>query len=105
MYEPDCGKPASVGFVVYVPPQGPVGAGRWLYSYATVGSEFIARFLERKQYIGQLEQLAAVAVYYTLAHAGAWDASCAPRRPVVHFVDNYAAAQSLCKGYATAIDS
>ena len=102
MYSTEEGVVAGIGFVVFVP-DGDVG-GRWYYSSSTVGDDFLSRFIERKQYIGQLEQLAAVAVYYTLAlhlvlRAVLRDA------PVIHFVDNYAAAQSLCKGYATAIDS
>jgi hypothetical protein len=104
MYEPDSGEPAGVGFVVFVPsPEGGKG-GRWFYSYGSVGEEFISRFLARKQYIGQLEQLAAVAVYYTLAGVPGMREQLRDA-PVVHFVDNYAAAQSLCKGYATAVDS
>ena len=102
MYETGSGCAAGIGFVVFVP-RGARG-GRWYYSASTVGAEFMRRFMKRKQYIGQLEQLAAVAVYYTLAlHPELREVL--RDAPVLHFIDNYAAAQSLCKGYASAIDS
>ena len=58
----------------------------------------------RKQYIGQLELLAAVAVYYSMAH----HPELAHRlrdAPVMHYVDNFSAVAALVKGYARAIDS
>lgn len=52
----------------------------------------------KKQYIGQLELLYAVAPYYTLPHVFA-------DRDVIHFIDNTSACWALVKGYSRAIDS
>ena len=98
--------PAGIGFVIYIPPTDPAQAGKWYWSGATVDSEFMSQFGVKKQYIGQLEHelLAAVAVYHTVA--------CHPQlksqfqgAPVNHFIDNYAAAAGLTKGYSSATAS
>ena len=99
------GRLAGIGFVVYVPDEKSEDGGDWYYGYAAVTDAFMTRFVGgRKQYIGQLEMLAAVCVYYSLAHHPALCA-CLQDAPVVHFVDNYGAVAALCKGYASAIDS
>lgn len=95
MYEP--GKPAKIAFVVYFPPSSG-GRQGWFHASLVVPEAFMARFMRRKQYIGQLELLAAVAVYYSLA------ADLAGRR-VVHLIDNQSAIAALIKGYARAPDS
>ena len=58
----------------------------------------------KKQYIGQLELLAAVAVYHTVA-AHPQLKSQFQGAPVIHFIDNYAAAAGLTKGYSAATAS
>ena len=39
---------------------------QWLHGSGVVPDEYIAQFRKREQYIGQLEILGAVAVYYSL---------------------------------------
>jgi hypothetical protein len=57
----------------------------------------MALFYTRKQYIGQLELLAAVAVYYSLPELKG--------RRVVHWIDNTSAIAALVKGYSGSPDS
>jgi len=96
--------PAGIGFVIYIPPTNTAQSGKWYWSGATVGSEFISQFGVKKQYIGQLELLAAVAVYHTVA-AHPQLKSQFQGAPVIHFIDNYAAAAGLTKGYSAATAS
>ena len=63
-----------------------------------VGPEIIAQMHERSQCIGQLEALAAVAVYYSLAGE-------LRGRRVVHYIDNSSAMASLVKGASSEVDS
>ena len=98
------GSPAGIGFVIYIPPTDTAQAGKWYWSGATVDSEFISQFGVKKQYIGQLELLAAVAVYHTVA-AHPQLKSQFQGAPVIHFIDNYAAAAGLTKGYSAATAS
>jgi hypothetical protein len=63
-----------------------------------VPAEFLERFQLRKQYIGQLELLAAVAVYLTFPDE-------TRGRRVLHWIDNTSALAALIKGYARAEDS
>ena len=59
----------------------------------------LARFVPgKKQYIGQLELLYAVAVFTSLPRVLAG-------RRVIHFIDNTSAIAGLVKGYSRAIDS
>ena len=58
----------------------------------------MASWRARKQYIGQLELLAAVAVYYSLRDR-------LRGRRVIHFIDNSGAAASLVKDYSRDEDS
>eukprot|EP00966_Prymnesium_polylepis_P244438 5653698-Prymnesium_polylepis.1 len=55
-----------------------------------VPDTFMKKFVERKQYIGQLEQLAAVVAYYTLVEQ-------LRDRKVVHMIDNQSAVAALIK--------
>eukprot|EP00965_Chrysotila_dentata_P206623 6183644-Pleurochrysis_carterae.AAC.1 len=54
--------------------------------------------VEKTQYIGQLELLAAIAVYYLLPK------TCKGRK-VIHYVDNTSARAGLVKGYSSMSDS
>jgi hypothetical protein len=106
---PGTPEPAGIGFVVFVPHgfEPPLDGveliheavdGRWFHSYLAVPDAFMQRFVEREQYIGQLELLGAVAVYYTLPHL-------LRGRHVVHYIDNASAMAALVKGYSGAPDS
>ena len=55
-------------------------------------------FVKKKQYIGQLELLAAVIPYYSMPELFAG-------RKVLHFIDNTAAVAGLTKGYSARVDS
>ena len=55
------------------------------------------RFVRRKNYIGQLELLAAVAVYYSVPELRG--------RRVLHWIDNTGVISALTKGYSRAPDS
>ena len=56
------------------------------------------QFVWRKRYIGQLELLAAVAVYYSVPHLLRGEA-------VLHYVDNTSAVAALVKGCSQKPDS
>jgi hypothetical protein len=56
------------------------------------------RFVRKNQYIGQLEILAAVAVYYS-------EPSLFRNRDVIHWIDNTSALMALIKGYSGMSDS
>ena len=72
--------------------------GVWRYAaYAPAASEY-AHWRERSQYVGQLERLAAVAVYYSLAAE-------LRGREVIHFIDNSGAMACLIKNYSSDRDS
>ena len=97
------GKPAlgGLGFVVWFPPGHPLGGagGRFSYSSRWVGVPDLT-FLDREHsLIGQLELLAAAAVYvsYPPGTFDGWD--------VLHFVDNSSALYGLVKGYSSRPDS
>jgi hypothetical protein len=83
--------------VVFVPGEG-TGPDLWLHSSDVVSPEFMEQFSVRLQYIGQLELLAAVAVYYSLPHLFV-------DRQVIHWVDNTSAVAGLLKGYSSVADS
>eukprot|EP00962_Isochrysis_galbana_P040280 scaffold14576_cov132-Isochrysis_galbana.AAC.4 len=67
-FEPDDPRPAGLGACVYDPlaPEG----HQWVVVSGETSPEVIGRWRARRQYIGQLEALAAVATYYTLADGG-----------------------------------
>ena len=95
--EPASGEPGRLGFVVRFPPEfvnGRLEPERFVHASAPVPHAFAARFELRRQYIGQYELLAAVAVYRSLAP------ELAGRR-VVHFVDNTSALAGLAAGLGT----
>ena len=58
----------------------------------------MAKFVRRKQYIGQLELLAAVAAYTTFPEL-------LRGRRVIHWIDNTSALSALTKGYSGVPDS
>jgi hypothetical protein len=74
---------------------------QWVVASREVEEEILARWRERKQYMGQLEALAAVAVYYSLADG--IESPDGSRTHVmrdsysIHFIDNYGSLASLVK--------
>ena len=98
MYEANSAVPARGGFVVVVPAEGAVPATTYISSHDTP-PEVIGKFVPgKKQYIGQLELLYAVAPYTSIPHVF-------KNRQVIHFIDNTSACAALVKGYSRAIDS
>ena len=92
MYEP--GQPPRVGFLVYDPER----SVRWSYASAIVPDAIMASWRERKQYITQLEVLAALLPYTT-------SPELFRHRHVIHFVDNSGAASILVKGTSRDADA
>jgi hypothetical protein len=72
--------------------------GEWLFAAYDLLPEEYAHWRERSQYIGQLELLAAIAVYFSLA------ARLRGRR-VIHCCDNSGAMACLISDYSTDSDS
>ena len=95
-WEPSERNPAYVAFVVFFPAERGQQE-RWVYGHAPVPAEVMDRFVARKQYIGQLELLAAVAVYWSVPELRG--------RDVIHWIDNQGAIAALVKGYSRAPDS
>lgn len=98
MWEKSSSRPAGLGFVIFVPPDVPSGRGRLIHSSVFPDERTIGFFMQKKQYIGQLELLAATACYYSLP-------DIFRDRDVVHFVDNTSAIAALIKGYSGVPDS
>jgi hypothetical protein len=96
--EPDSDELGRLGFVVEIPPEGGVGLPSYYHGTWEVTQEVLDYWRVSKQYIGQLELLAAVAVYYTLPHL-------LQGRKVMHFIDNTSAVSALIKGYSGKPDS
>ena len=103
-WEPDEAVPACVAFVVHFPGEwrGEGGARRWeaerwVHGSCAVPDDVMRRFYAREQYIGQLELLAAVGVYYSVPELRG--------RRVVHWIDNTSAIAALIKGYSRSPDS
>lgn len=112
-------RPAGIGFVVFFPasreaaqtaqamasrrtPPWLGGAetppGVWRFAaYEPAASEY-EHWRARAQYIGQLELLAAVAVYYSLAGE-------LRGREVIHYIDNSGSMACLIKNYSSDVDS
>ena len=90
----------GLGFVVFDPsPLGDSSArGQWIYADTISSASMLNAFVEKTQYIGQLELLAAIAVYYSLPK------TCKGRK-VIHYVDNTSAVAGLVKGYSSMSDS
>ena len=96
-YEADAEDPAEGGFIIYVP--GEDGEeDEWIACTHVTPTEVVGAWEYRKQYIGQLEILYAVAPYFTVPEVFAG-------REVLHFIDNTSACAALIKGYSRAIDS
>ena len=84
---------AGLGVVIYVPVTGePIVAAAQTPAY------FFAIFVPKRQYVGQLEALAALAAYTT---AVARRPGMFIGREVVHFVDNTNVVAGLRKGYSS----
>jgi hypothetical protein len=98
MWEPNSKNPAQGGFVIRIP--GTNGAKtKTFYSSHVTPEAVLKKFVQgKKQYIGQLELLYAVAVYTSAPKLLA-------NRQVIHFIDNTSAVAGLVKGYSRAIDS
>ena len=76
------------------PPEHP----RYVHGALACGPDVIAELEARKQQIGQLELLGAVAPYYSLA-------PYLKGRRVLHWIDNTAALAGIAKGYSSKPDS
>ena len=92
-WEPGSKRKAGIGIVIFL-----VEERRWLYAECDCPDSVLARFVLRRQYIGQLELLAAVAAYFTFPDILA-------DREVLHAIDNTSAIAALIKGYSRAVDS
>ena len=69
------------------------------FDKAFYAEETLAKFVVRRQYIGQLELLAAPTPYISLPE------HVFLHRDVLHFIDNTSAQASLTKGFSSAPDS
>ena len=86
---------AQLGFVVFDPEHN-----KYYHSFMIVGNEVISKFVPGKgTYIGQLEALAAAAVYSSLPREVLED------RYALHWVDNTSAVAGLIKGYSSKSDT
>lgn len=98
MWEPKSACPAQGGFVVRIPAVGDAPPKTYYSSHETP-KKVIDWFVPgKKQYIGQLELLYAVAAYTSVPTE-------LEGRRVIHFIDNTSAVAGLVKGYSSAIDS
>ena len=100
MWDPSSPQPARLGWVVYAPPDEahPSAPSGWFWSYYDVPEALLELFVRRASYIGQLEILAAVVVYFS------WP-DLFRDVYVVHFIDNTSAIAGLVKGYSWRPDS
>jgi hypothetical protein len=96
-WEPTSDEPATIGFVICIPGDD-TSEAQWLHGSGVVPDEYIAQFRKREQYIGQLEILGAVAVYYSLPELFV-------NKKVLHFIDNTSAVAGLLRGYSAVEDS
>ena len=122
-YELSSATPAIIGFVVFVPHLSAASGynpgrhlmtlgkrarrtavGSFFYAWMVVPDSFMQRFKVKKQYIGQLELLGAVCVYYSWP---AIERAAGRKLPteVIHFIDNSSALCALIKGYSGLPDS
>ena len=94
-WEPSESQPARVAYVVFFPAERGSPA-RWVYGDADVPQEVMASFVPHLgTYIGQLEMLAAVGVYFSLPELAG--------RRAIHWIDNQGCIAALIKGYAAAL--
>lgn len=103
MYERTGTVPARGGFLVHFPAEvgedGRETPAETLWAEHITPEAVVRRFVPgKKQYIGQLELLYAVAPYTSIPGR-------LRGRQCIHFVDNTSAIAALVKGYARAIDS
>ena len=91
----------GLGFVVWFPAGHSLGGktGRFFYSDRFVGVGDLSFLSRTTSLIGQLELLAAAAVYVSFAR-GAFD-----EQDVIHFIDNSSALYGMVKGYSRVPDS
>lgn len=71
---------------------------RWVHSAMVVPPHVLSELEARKQQIGQLELLAAIVAYYSMA-------PFLTERSVIHFIDNTAAVAGIAKGFSAKPDS
>ena len=104
MYEREAEVPARIGIAIYDPHDAEFAEARgeeaseWRHAWAVVPPELIAKFRPRKQYIGQLEALAALCA----------PLSCPEQfrdRETIAFIDNSGALFGMAKGYMRDVDS
>ena len=95
MYEVGNMASGRLGMVVFDPEEGV-----WRHSDTPVRPAILRMFADREQYVGQLEVLAAVALYTTF-----WREVEFRGREVIHFIDNTGALYGLMKGYSRDVDS
>ena len=95
MYDPNKTPAGMVGIVIYDPEDT---ESKWRYSSAAVPQDLIDKFRKRKQYVGQLEVLAAVAAFTSRPEQ-------LRDRDVIHFIDNMGALIGMAKGYSADVDS
>ena len=110
----DPGQRGGLGFAVFVPRQARAYSaaveykrehgmlssgpdGEWFHGESTVCISFILGFVVQRQYIGQLEGLAAIAAYYSLPFLRG--------ERVLHYIDNTSVLAALTKGYSAQVDS
>ena len=92
---------AQLGFVAYDPEKD-----KYYHASLVVGMEIISKFVPGKAtYIGQLEALAAAAVYASLRDSDVVDRDILRDRYVLHWVDNTSAVAGLIKGYSSKSDT
>ena len=94
MWEPKQSVRAGVAFVARFP-EGRLGSEVvWLYGAADTPQEILDKFGVKKNYIGQLELLAAALAYFSLPELR--------HESVFHWIDNTSVLAALIKGYARA---
>ena len=96
MWEEQDEHPARIGWVALV--REPGEADKWYYGSEIISDETLAFFVKKKQYIGQLELLAAVIPYYSAP-------ALFVGKRVIHYIDNTSALAGLTKGYSSRVDS
>ena len=94
MYTKGAAVPAGIGMCIY----DPYSKHKWQHASADCPGWIMEKFKARDQYIGQLEVIAAVAVYSSLPEQFR-------ERDVIHFIDNTGALVGIAKGYSKDVDS
>ena len=95
-------KAGGIGIVLYFPAytdsHGKHHAAYYKHAYGHASTEVLEKFVQRKQYIGQLELYAALLAYSTFKDE-------LRGRKAVHWIDNTSALAALIKGYSRVPDS